>query len=214
MIVVVGEPPITRDGAREAAQRELSKAIYHRYDDPWPVQAFKAIEHWIGRVFDSVGRHSPGGGAGATAVLVAVAILLLALRWRLGPMRRTPRHAVTVLGTTKASAADHRREAVEAAGAGLWSDAIIARMRALARGLEESSELPERPGRTADELAAAVAVSRPDAAAVTGRAATVFDEVAYGHRPGSADGYADVVAADERLGGVSRSARERAGSRR
>ena len=199
MIVVVGEPPISRDGAREAAQRELSKGIYHRYDDPWPVQAFKAVEHWIGRLFDYVGQHSPGGGAGTVAVLVALAILLLALRWRLGPMRRTSRRAVTVLGATMASASDHRRDAVEAAAAGRWSDAVIARMRALARALEENGELPERPGRTADELAADVAVNRPEAAAVTARAATVFDEVAYGRRPGSADGYAAVVAADEQL---------------
>jgi hypothetical protein len=202
VISVVGDPPITRDGAREAAERELSKAIYHRYDDPWPVRAFKAVEHWIGRVLDDVARHSPGGGAGAVALLVAVALLLLALRWRLGPMRRTARQSVTVLGATRESAADHRRASLAAAADGRWADAIVTRMRALARGLEESGELPERPGRTADELAAEVAVTRPDVARVIARAATVFDEVAYGRRPGGPDSYADVVAADEQLNTV------------
>jgi len=202
VISVVGDPPITRDGAREAAERELSKAIYHRYDDPWPVRVFKAIEHWIGRVLDEVSRHSPGGGAGAVALLVAVALLLIALRWRLGPMRRTARRTVTVLGATHASAADHRHEAVDAAADGRWADAIVARMRALARGLEESGELAERPARTADELAAEIATTRLADARAIARAARVFDEVAYGRRPGGPDGYADVVAADELLNAV------------
>jgi hypothetical protein len=197
---VIDIPPVTRDGARSAAQRELSKAVYHRYDDPWPVRAFKAVAHWLGRLLDGVSRHAPGGGAGAVALLVALAILLVAARWRLGPVRRTPRLARSVLGTSTASAADHRREAVAAAAAGRWAEAVVARMRAIARGLEESDQLPVRPGRTADELAAEVSGSRPDAATAIARAATVFDEVAYGNRPGSAEAYGAVVTADELLG--------------
>ena len=199
MIAVVGGSPITRGGARDAANRELAKAIYHRYDDPWPVRAFNAVQHWIQRVLDDVARHSPGGGAGAIALLVALAVLLIALRWRLGPMRRTPRMSRPVLEAMSASAADYRLEAAAAAADGRWSDAVIARMRALARGLEETGALPERPGRTADELAAEVAVDRPDAATVTARAVRVFDEVAYGGRQGTGIGYADVAEADHLL---------------
>ena len=196
-IDTVGGPPITRDGARTAAHRELSKAIYHRYDDPWPVRAFKAVQHWVGQLFDEAAKHSPGGGAGAVALLVAAAILLVALRWRLGPLRRNARLDRAVLGGTTTTAAEHRRQATDAARRDDWSAAIVSRMRALARGLEEQGELPDRPGRTADELAAEVAAGRPDATDVVTRAARIFDEVAYGGRAGSAEAYAAVVAADD-----------------
>jgi hypothetical protein len=199
VIDTVGSPPITREGARAAAERELAKPIYHRYDDPWPVRAFNAVQHWIQRALDAIAQHSPGGGAGAVALLVALAVLLLALRWRLGPLGRTPRMSRPVLEGAPASASDYRLAAASAAADGRWADAIVARMRALARGRVESGILPERAGRTADELAAEVALDRPDAAAITARAARVFDEVAYGGRAGTGIGYADVAEADHML---------------
>lgn len=199
VIDAVGGPPITREGARAAADRELAKGIYHRYDDPWPVRAFNTVQHWLGRLLDEIGKHSPGGGAGAVALVVALAVLLLALRWRLGPLSHTPRMERPVLDDAPASAADYRLAAASAAADGRWADAIIARMRALARGLEESGTLPERAGRTADELAAEVALDRPDASTLMTRAARVFDEVAYGGRPGTGIGYADVAEADHVL---------------
>lgn len=197
MILVVGGPPITRDGSREAAQRELSKAIYHRYDDPWPVRAFNAVQHWIGRLFDVVAKHSPGGGAGAIALLVVLLALLAALRWRLGPMRRNVRRPGPVLEATSWTASDYRREAAAAAAWDQWGTAIVARMRALARQLEESGELADKPGRTADELAAEATAVHPAAADPLRAAARIFDEVAYGNRPGTSAGYAAVVRADE-----------------
>lgn len=197
LVSSVGDVPITRDGARAAADRELSKSIYHRYDDPWPVRAFNWVQHWIGRLFDEVSKHSPGGGGGAVAVLVAVVVLLIALRWRLGPLRRADRMARPVLGVSTATAADYRHDAIAAASDGRWSDAIVARMRALAKALEESGELSARPGRTADELAVEVADGRPDASEATTRAARIFDEVAYGNRPGTPEGYAAVAEADD-----------------
>ncbi len=199
VIDTVGGSPITRDGARAAAHRELAKAIYHRYDDPWPVRVFNALQHWVQRLLDEVARHSPGGGAGAAALLVALVAVLIALRWRLGPLSRTARMPRPVLEDTTRSAADYRSEAADAAADGRWADAIIARTRALARGLEESGALPERPGRTADELAAEVALDRPDAAALVARATRAFDEVAYGGRVGTGIGYADVAEADHVL---------------
>ena len=199
----VGGLPITRDGARAAADRELSKGIYHRYDDPWPVRAFNWVQHWIGRLLDDVSKHSPGGGGGAVAVLAAVVVLLIALRWRLGPLRRADRMMRSVLGASTASAADYRHEAIAAAGDGRWSEAIVARMRALARTVEESGEVSVRPGRTADELAVEIADGRPDASEATFRAAQVFDEVAYGHRTGTPEGYAEVVEADDICSGTA-----------
>lgn len=199
----VGDVPITRDGARAAADRELSKSIYHRYDDPWPVRAFNWVQHWLGRLLDDVSKHSPGGGAGAVALLVAVALLLVALRVRLGPLRRADRRVRPVLDASSATAADYRQEAITAAAESRWSDAIVARMRAMARGLEESGELAIRPGRTADELAVDVAARRPEAFAPAVRAARIFDEVAYGNRTGTAEGYAAVTEADDLCSGVA-----------
>jgi hypothetical protein len=199
VIDAVGGPPITRDGARTDANRELGKAIYHRYDDPWPVRVFNAGQHWIQRLFDEVGKHSPGGGAGAASILVALAVLLLVLRWRLGPISRTAGLSRPILGDAETTAADYRFEAASAAADGRWADAIVARMRALARGLEESGAIPERAGRTAAELAAEVAIDRPQAAALVGRATRVFDEVVYGGRAGTGVGYSDVAEADHIL---------------
>lgn len=192
---VVG-PPVTREGARTAAQRELSKGIYHRYDDPWPVRAFRAVQHAIGHLLDAVARHSPGGGVGALA-LIALAVLLLAIAVRrVGFVRRETRRAGAILPDRVRTAADFRRLAEDAAAAGRWEDAVLARMRGLTRDLEERGVLDPRPGRTADELAAEVAVVRPVAAVEIAAAARIFDEVAYGSRPADRQGYDVVTSAD------------------
>jgi hypothetical protein len=196
VITVPPQPPITRDGARTAAGRELSKGIYHRYDDPWPVAAFKAVQHWLGHVFDTVGRHSPGGGAGAVAIVIAVAALLIAARVKLGPLRRETRLTGAVLIDRETTAAQYRVLAETAAAAGRWDDAVLARMRALARSLEERGVVDVRAGRTADELARDVATVRPDAAEAMHAATQTFDAVIYGGRVAGPESYATVVTAD------------------
>ena len=201
MILVLDQLPVTRDRAQADARRELSKGIYHRYDDPWPVRAFKTVEHWIGHLLDRVGEHAPGGGAGAFGLVLAVVVLVLVARWQLGPVRRNRRLATgPVLADRNRTAAEHREAAERAAAAGQWDDAVVERMRAVARDLEERGVLDVRPGRTADELAAEVGSLLPSAAGPLRLATTTFDEVAYGHRPADASSYRTVVAADEGLG--------------
>jgi hypothetical protein len=185
--------PITRDSARAAAQRELSKGIYHRYDDPWPVRAFRGVQRWIGDLLDTVGRHSPGGDVGAVALLVAAVVLVAVAWWRVGPVRRSRRLGGAVLDDRPATTADHLREASEAAAAGRWGDAVVARMRALALALEDGGVLDPRPGRTADELAREVGSALPAAADRIRRAAQTFDAVAYGRRVATAGSYEVVV---------------------
>ncbi|MDQ1695266.1 MAG: hypothetical protein QOJ03_619 [Frankiaceae bacterium] len=196
MITAVPQPPVTRDGASAAARRELSKAIYHRYDDPWPVRLFNAIQHWLGHVLDTVGRHAPGGSAGAVALVIGITGLLIAARVKLGPLRREMRLAGALLTDRETSAADYRRRADAAAAGGRWDEAVIDRMRAIARGLEERGIVDPRPGRTADELARDIGVVLPAAAAAVQAAAQTFDAVAYGGRPAGPESYATVVAAD------------------
>lgn len=194
-----GLAPITRDGARAAAQRELSKAIYHRDDPPWPVRVVKIVMRWFSRLLDTVARHSPGGGAGALLILLVVGVVVAVAWWRVGTVRSDRRIAGGVLADPRRSAADHLRDAEAAAAAGRWHDAVIARMRALARQLEDDGVLEARPGRTADELAAEAGAARPDAAAALRSAARTFDDVAYGGRTATRDMYDVIVSAADAM---------------
>ena len=192
-----GGGPITRDGAREAARHELSKGIYHRNDEPWPVRVLKAVQRWIDHLFQTVSRHSPGGGAGAVALLLVAAGVLGFVWWRVGLVRRTPAAERPLLEGRARTSADLLRDAKAAATAGRWDDAVVARMRALAMTVEERGLVDPRPGRTADELATEIATALPAASAATRSAATVFDAVVYGKRIATRENYDVVVAAAE-----------------
>jgi len=190
-----GAGPITRDGARDDARRELSKAIYHHDDPPWPLRVLNAIRHAIAHLLHTLARHSPGGGWGALVLLGVVAALVAVAWWRVGFVRHDRRVTAAVLGDRRRTAADLLRDAASAAAAGRWRDAVVARMRALAQQLEDDGVLDSRPGRTADELATEVGAGRPDCAAAVRRAARTFDDVAYGGRTADARMYDDIVAA-------------------
>jgi hypothetical protein len=196
VIALVG-PPITREAARAAARHELSKAIYHRNDDPWPVRLARWLGHWIDRLTSDIADHSPGGGAGAVALVVLVVLLVAFARWRLGPMQRSHRVDVGLLVDATVTAAQHRQDAANAAAAGDWQAAVIARMRAAARELEERGVVEARPGRTAAELATEASRELPAIAADIAAATAVFDAVAYGGRDATHESYATVVAADD-----------------
>ncbi len=198
-----GGAPVTRDGARADARHELAKAVYHRYDDPWPVRAFRAVEHWLSRLLDQVAGHAPGGGPGAIGLVALVVALVAVARWRFGPVRRGARAPGAVLEVTPSRAADHRRRATDAADRGDWRTAVVERMRALARGLEEQDLVAAGPGRTAVELAAEVGRIRPPAAPAVAAAAVVFDAVAYGGRNADAHSYETVLAADRAVAAPS-----------
>jgi hypothetical protein len=192
-----GGGPITRDGAREAARHELSKGIYHRNDEPWPVRVLNAVQRWIDHLFQTVSRHSPGGGAGAVALLLVAAGVLGFVWWRVGLVRRTPAAERPLLEGRARTSADLLRDAEAAATAGRWDDAVVARMRALAMTVEERGLVDPRPGRTADELATEIATALPAASAAARSAATVFDAVVYGKRIATRETYDVVVAAAE-----------------
>lgn len=189
--------PVSREEARRRARDELSHAIYHRYDDPWPVRIVHRIEHALGHAFDSAATHSPGGGVGAIGFVIVLVAVVAFARWRLGPMARTAHMSVDILADTTMTATEHRRRAKAAADAGEWKAAVVERMRAIARGLEERALLDPRPGRTADELAAEAGRMLPAAREVLVTAATTFDAVAYGDRVATADDYDTLRRADE-----------------
>ncbi|MFD7628491.1 DUF4129 domain-containing protein [Streptomyces sp. NPDC059851] len=185
-------PPVTtpREPAREAAERELSKQIYHQ-DDPGLLQrALDRFWEWLGDLFDRAGSTSPGGTFGLVAVAVLAALALAALWWRLGTPRRTATDRAALFDDGPASADDHRTTADAHAAAGRWKDAVQERMRAIVRSLEERTLLDPRPGRTADEAAAEAARALPGHAADLHAAARTFDDVTYGGRTADADTYA------------------------
>ncbi|MFE6848113.1 DUF4129 domain-containing protein [Streptomyces sp. NPDC057686] len=195
------QPPVTtpRDPAREAAERELSKPLYHQ-DDPGLLQrALDRFWEWVGNLFDHASGATPGGTLGLAAIAVLVALALAALWWRLGSPRRTATAPAGVFDDTLRSAADHRTIAAAHAAAGRWTEAVQERMRAVVRSLEERTLLDPRPGRTADEAAAEAAVSLPDHAEALRTAARTFDDVTYGGRPGDEAMYARLHTLDTTL---------------
>jgi hypothetical protein len=209
MIFAPGPVPIGREAGRQAAKHELSKRIYHRYDDSWPIAILKWLSHELAKLFDTASRHAPGGGAGAIAFIGILVALVLLARWRLGPLGRQARAVEPVLGDQVRTAAEHRAAAATAAASGDWNLAVVEGMRAVARQLEETGLLDARPGRTADELARDAARRLPSAAGSLASAATTFDAVAYGGRPATSDSYDVVRRADDavrhpkRLAGVT-----------
>jgi hypothetical protein len=194
-----GGGPITRDGARDAARRELSKGIYHRNDEPWALRVIHAVQRWLDHALNAVSKHAPGGGAGALALLLAAIVLIGLVWWRVGLVRRTPTAERPVLEGRPRTSADLLREAEAAAMAGHWNDAVVARMRALAMTVEERGLVDPRPGRTADELAVEFAEALPAVAEACRSAAAAFDAVVYGRRDATRATYDVVVAAADLL---------------
>jgi hypothetical protein len=197
--------PITRSGAQHAAKHELSKAIYHRNADPLAVRAVKWAGHLVDRILNHTAIAAPGGAAGALALVVIVVAVVAVIVWRVGIPRgggvAGAVFAVDVVGT----AAEHRQLADAATATQDWSTAVIERMRAVARELEERNIVIGRAGRTATEVARDAAVALPNAGSVLEAAASTFNAVAYGGSPGSAADAATMVVADDAVRQTSRS---------
>jgi hypothetical protein len=192
--------PVGRDEARRAAERELSKGVYHQ-NEPGPVErALEAVFDWIGRLLDRVSIATPGGGLGLLVLVLLVTAVVAVIVWRTGPVRRGFRVAAgTVELSGQLDAAEHRRRADAHAAQGRFAEAVRERMRAIVRELEDRGVLDPRPGRTADEVAQEAGRAVPAIAPDLRTAAGVFDEVWYGGRPATAQADALLRQADERI---------------
>ncbi|WP_341770671.1 DUF4129 domain-containing protein [Actinomadura rubrisoli] len=195
--------PIGRDEAREMARRELDKQIYERDKPSWLERTWDRFADWLRDLFSQASQpnaHGNGGGWLSVAVIVLIAIVAVALVVWLMWGRRNPRsRADPLLEEAPSSAFDHREAAERYAAAGQWAEAIRERLRAIARDLEERAVLGPRPGRTADELAAEAGEAVPELADGLRAGVRIFDDVWYGDRPGTAEGYARLKDLDERL---------------
>ncbi|MDG9704637.1 DUF4129 domain-containing protein [Streptomyces sp. DH37] len=188
-----GDVPVTipRGPAREAAEDELSKPMYHE-NDPSPL---RRLLDWVwervGDLLDAAAGATPGGWVGLAVVALLVVLLLTGLRLRMGALRRAPGTggSAALFDDRPRSADQHRAAAERHADAGRWSEALQERMRALVRSLEERALLDPRPGRTADEAAAEAARALPGHAEALYAAALAFDEVTYAERPADRAAY-------------------------
>src|SRR5690349_4131243 len=97
------------------------------------------------------------------------------------------------------TAAQHRAVAEQYATQGNWTPAIRHRLRAVARQLEEDGVLDPVPGRTASELATDAGAAVPDLAGELSQAATAFNDVTYGERPGTETAYRVIADLDGHL---------------
>ncbi|MCV7280898.1 DUF4129 domain-containing protein [Mycolicibacterium flavescens] len=188
---------IDSDAAHDAAQRELAKPIY-----PKPSLTDR-IGEWIDDLIyrlASEGASVPGGWVtlSVLGVLLVLAVLL-AIRTARRAVRSN-RSRPALFDSHDMSAAEHRAAAERCAEAGDWAAAIRHRLRAVARRLEETGVLDPVPGRTATELARDAGRELPHLNAELASAATAFNDVTYGERPGTETAYLAVADLDDHLG--------------
>ncbi|SMD20466.1 DUF4129 domain-containing protein [Lentzea albidocapillata] len=188
-----------RDEAREAAVRELSDPAYVS-DDPNPLE--RAVDWVLTRLGELLA--GAGGMSGFTAFTVVVAVLVLIviiIRLRVGRTGRALRSGDKVFGSAVMTAAEHRAAAEKAAAAGDLAKAVRERFRAVVRELEQRGVLDARAGRTVDEVAFEAGQALPVLADDLRGAAVQFDDVWYGGRPATVEGYQRLVSVDGRVRG-------------
>ena len=126
------------------------------------------------------------------AIVVAVRVARRTIRTRRGADYQ-------LFDTGQLSADQHRAIAERFAAEGNWTAAIRHRLRAVARGLEETRILDPAPGRTANELAHDAGARLPHLALEFSQAATTFNDVTYGEIPGTPAAYQMIVDLDDHL---------------
>ncbi|MFB7518036.1 DUF4129 domain-containing protein [Streptomyces sp. NPDC056144] len=191
---------ISRLPAREAAERELSKPMYHENDPNLIERAYDRFWDWVDDLLGTASQATPGGLVGLLAIALLVIALVAALWWRLGTPHRTPGGtADSLFSDGPRTAEEHRATAARHATAGHWNEAVQERMRAIVRSLEERTLLDPRPGRTADEAAAEAARTLPAHADALHLAARAFDDVTYGGRTADEAAYRRIEELDTAL---------------
>lgn len=189
---------IDSDAAHEAAQRELQKPIY-----PKPSLTERLVE-WINEMvyrLASAGSSLPGGWFTLSVLLI---LLVVAIVVTIRIARRTMRTnrggaGYALFGEHELSAAEHRATAEQLAAAGNWAAAIRHRLRAVARQLEDTGVLDAIPGRTATELARDAGKALPPLSTELAQAASSFNDVTYGDRPGTESAYRMIADLDDHL---------------
>jgi Domain of unknown function (DUF4129) len=193
-----GHPVIGRRAAQRLARAELSKAIYHPHES-LTQRILGLLGDWLGRLFNA-GSAAPGGWWAPVALAALAVIVIAIVMTRIGPAaRRHRRGDHPIPGAGPVTAREHRSRAGLLASDGDYAAAILECVRAIARQLEEQGVLVPRVGWTADEIADEAAQALPGDADALRDAARLFDEVYYGQRPGTPDGYQRLRSLDARI---------------
>jgi hypothetical protein len=196
-----GSHPIGRRAAQRLARTELSKDIYHPRE-PLTQRILDIIGRWLNALFNT-GNSVPGGWWALVALAAIAVIVIAGIMTRIGPVARRHRRADDQIpGIRSVTARDHRMRAARLASAGDYSAAIVECVRAIARQLEERGILTPRAGLTADEIADEAGQALPGDADALRDAARLFDDVCYGQRQGTQDGYQRLRALDARIEAV------------
>jgi len=188
---------IDRDAAHAAAERELSKPIYPRES------LTQKFMDWLDEVIFKLilkGSEVPGGWFTVAVLLTLVGIaVFVAIRVARKTIRTGRGSDYELFGDKVFSAAEHRATAERFAAEGNWAAAIRHRLRAVARQLANTMALNPVPGRTASELAHDAGRSLPDLNSELTYAATSFNDVTYGERPGTEPAYRMIADLDDHL---------------
>lgn len=202
-LAVLAGAPLIPDGdeGQQWAEDELAKPEYAQAEPNLLDRIAYELQRFLGDLLGGGG----SGGFGPFLLLIAVAIgigIIVAIVLIWGVPRSAGRaRAVSaeLFGDDDVRSAAELRAAAEAhAKRGEWDEAIVLRMRALARGTHERGIIRTPPGTTVQAFARAAAAALPAAAAPIAQSATIFDDVRYLRRPGTASGYATVADADTR----------------
>ena len=193
------DPPLVPDGdeARSLLRRELLRPEYNE------ANLLQRFFDWVSRSLDrGVNTASNASPLSTFAALVLLVLLALALAWLISRLRssvRAPKEDQVPVLEPGIDAAELRRRAEGALAAGDYSAAVLDGFRAVAARQVEAERLPDNPGATAAEVTAALVTEYPHASTALSDAGRLFDAVAYGHRPATADQARGVLGLDEVL---------------
>ncbi|MBN6036769.1 DUF4129 domain-containing protein [Amycolatopsis sp. 195334CR] len=188
---------IGRDEAAEAARRELADPAYQAAEPSWLAGAIEWLLGRLDALFTAAAGLTTAGPLAWVLLGLLVVVVVLVVRWRLGPTRRRAKASHTVFSGEKLTAVGYRQAAEAALAEGRLADAVRDRFRAIVCGLEERGVLEVRSGRTADEAANEAGTRLPALAGDLRQAAVQFDDVFYGGRAATEEGYRRLVALDE-----------------
>ena len=187
------------DQAQQWIVGELAKPEYQAAQPSWFDRLSEAFWNWLNSLDLS------GGGAAqapllAIFLIVIVAVVIAAIIV-FGIPRVNRKSAVTgsLFEDDERTSAELRASAADAASREEWDRAIEELFRALAKLLTERGLLFTSPGTTAHDFSASAADVFPDFAAQLIDGGVLFDTVRYLEKPGSREGYEQLVRLENAL---------------
>ncbi|MBB6170135.1 hypothetical protein HNR23_000195 [Nocardiopsis mwathae] len=189
---------LSREEGARLAREELAKRAYREAEPTLLDVLWGWVTEWLDSLTGRMESAMPGGWWVLGPLLAVLAAVVIGMIVYARPARRA-RRAVRIDTTAPLTAADHRAAAERSAASGDYAEAIRERLRAVTRDLEERAIITPRPGRTATELATEASAELPDRRDDLFTAARVFNDVAYGERTATAEGYRVLRELDERV---------------